>query len=210
MKKKLQQNFTLEYSIEIPQNYWSDLLQKDIKRLCEFAGAKIHSETSLILPFLNGKILADIKNRHIFEYDGANLIKCEEPLKKLIVLVYLLNVSRENISNEIVGLSELKSFSFFRGPHELRTHNLLQKFGNDKNGFCKAAERVGGQPADYADCAYKFLPFPKIVLYYLLWEGDEDFEPEIKILFDRSIECHLQADAIWGVVNLVSEIVIGN
>jgi len=42
-------------------------------------------------------------------------------------------------------------------------------------------------------------------LYYLLWEGDEEFEPRISVLFDRSIESHLSADAIWGLVALVSE-----
>ena len=58
---------------------------------------------------------------------------------------------------------------------------------------------------DMADAAYKFLSLPKIPVYYLLWEGDEEFGPDLKILFDRSIEKHLSADAIWGVVNLVSD-----
>ncbi|MBW1838075.1 MAG: DUF3786 domain-containing protein, partial [Deltaproteobacteria bacterium] len=52
--------------------------------------------------------------------------------------------------------------------------------------------------------AYKLSPLPKIPLYYLLWEGDEEFQPHLSILFDRSIESHLSADAIWGLVNLVS------
>ena len=56
-----------------------------------------------------------------------------------------------------------------------------------------------------ADTAFKFLPFPKAPLYYLLWEGDEEFRPNMNILFDKSIERHLPADAIWGVVRLVSD-----
>ena len=30
-------------------------------------------------------------------------------------------------------------------------------------------------------------------------------QPHLSILFDRSIESHLSADAIWGLVNLVSK-----
>jgi hypothetical protein len=63
---------------------------------------------------------------------------------------------------------------------------------------------MGGEPIDMADVAYKLSPLPKIPLYYLLWEGDEEFQPHLSILFDRSIESHLSADAIWGLVNLVS------
>jgi hypothetical protein len=50
--------------------------------------------------------------------------------------------------------------------------------------------------------------FPKIPLYYLLWQGDEEFEPRLSILFDRSIEEHLPADAVWGLVKLFTDILV--
>ncbi len=63
---------------------------------------------------------------------------------------------------------------------------------------------------DLADAAYRLTPLPKIPLYYLLWEGDEEFKPNLSILFDRSIERHLSADAIWGLVILVSDALLFN
>jgi hypothetical protein len=59
-----------------------------------------------------------------------------------------------------------------------------------------------------ADVAYRFAAFPKVPLYYLLWVGDAEFPPRLSILFDRSIDKHLAADAIWGLVNLMSEILL--
>ena len=44
--------------------------------------------------------------------------------------------------------------------------------------------------------------------HYLLWRGDEEFEPQLSVLFDRSIEDPLAADAIWGLVNLVSDFLL--
>ncbi len=40
---------------------------------------------------------------------------------------------------------------------------------------------------------------------YLLWEGDDEFAPRLSVLFDRSIENILAADAIWGIVTRVSK-----
>ncbi len=57
---------------------------------------------------------------------------------------------------------------------------------------------------DMADAAYRLLPFPRVSLYYLLWQGDAEFEPRMSVLFDRTIEAVFSADAIWGLVGRVS------
>ena len=56
-----------------------------------------------------------------------------------------------------------------------------------------------------ADAAVCLKPFPKIPVYYILYAGDEEFPAKLSVLFDRSIERHLSADAIWGLVGLVSD-----
>ena len=108
----------------------------------------------------------------------------------------------------MIGVKELKDSHFFRGPHELRIAPLLERFGDDPNGFKKAAEALGGEIKDLAHVAYKIPAFPKAPIYYLLWEGDEEFEPRLSVLFDRTIEKHLAADAIWGLVNIVSDTLV--
>lgn len=45
-------------------------------------------------------------------------------------------------------------------------------------------------------------------MYYILWRGDGEFKPRLSVLFDKSIEKHLAADAIWGTVNLVSNALV--
>ncbi len=108
----------------------------------------------------------------------------------------------------MVSVNDLKDAHFFQGPHELKTRPLLDRFGHDREAFVKASEKLGGQRVDLADAAFCFYPFPKVPVYYLLWEGDEDFAPTLSILFDKSIERHLAADAIWGLVNMVSDAIL--
>ena len=119
--------------------------------------------------------------------------------------MYLLNVGPEPLSQDLVSVQELNCFHFFQGSHELKVRPLLERYGNDLNGFKKAAESLGGEVLDLADAAFKVPAFPKVPLYYLLWEDDQEFKSRLSILFDRSIEHHLAADAIWGLVNLVSD-----
>ena len=98
----------------------------------------------------------------------------------------------------------LKEGHFFQGPHELKIAPLVERYGSDMQGFRKSAEALDGEPVDMADAAYRLKPFPRVNLYYLLWEGDEEFPPRMIVLFERSIEETLAADAIWGLVNRVS------
>ncbi len=108
----------------------------------------------------------------------------------------------------MVSVQEFRDARFFQGSHELKVGPLLQRYGNDVDGFKRAAERLGGEGLELADAAYGVWAFPKMPMYYLLWKGDQEFEPRLSILFDRSIESHFSSDAIWGLANLVSEILL--
>ncbi|MCU0539046.1 MAG: DUF3786 domain-containing protein, partial [Desulfobacterales bacterium] len=127
------------------------------------------------------------------------------PLLELAVVLYLITVQDVYpLGRDIVGPNDLKEGHFFRGPHEFKTAPLIDRFGNNLAGFRKAAAALGGEPVPMADAAFRLKPFPRVHLYYLLWEGDEEFPPRITILCERSIEKVLAADAIWALVNRVS------
>ena len=194
--------------LKVPPEYWEDLEQRDIETICENAGAKNYPRIGVLLPFLKEYLLVDRQNRSVCRQGNGQWERIDNPLLELVCLVYLLNVRPEPITHEMISVQELKSAHFFAGPHELKVKPLLKRYGNDFAGFKQAAEGIGGEVLDLADAAYKFSAFPKVPLYYLLWARDDEFDPRLSILFDRSIEHHLAADAIWGLVNLVSDILI--
>ena len=49
-----------------------------------------------------------------------------------------------------------------------------------------------------ADQAYSFRIAPRTPVAVLLWEGDNEFPAESKLLFDRTIVEHLALDIIFG------------
>jgi hypothetical protein len=191
--------------IHVPVRYWEELERKDMAALCDNALATAFSPEDIVLPILGREILVDRKNHSLRRKILGEWEPVTYPLLELLVLVYLLNAGPQLLSRELVSAQELKTAHFFQGPHELNAAGVLERFGRDLKGFRRAAEFLGGEGQSLADAAFRIPAFPKVPLYYLLWEGDEEFEPRLSVLFDRSIESHLSADAIWGLVALVSE-----
>lgn len=193
-------------SLETPPAFWEDLQQRNLSELCDIALARQEEPNTLTLDFLHTEIRVHPFERRCFLKQDGEWQIVDHPLLELLVLVYLLQVKPGWLFNETVTVQDLKDAHFFQGPHELRTHQVLERFGHDFEGFRLAAEKFGGIRLPMADMAYKLRPFPKIPLYFLLWKGDEEFPPRLSVLFDRSIERHLSADAIWGIVSLVCDL----
>lgn len=204
-KESSQAKTSYSNAVEVPSQYWEDLERRNVDHLCANALGKNHLPNGILLPFLKRDILIDLQNRCLRRQRHDQWENIDDSLLELICLVYLLNVGTEPLSHELVSVRDLKTAHFFKGPHELKVRPLLDRYGNDMDGFKRAAEHLGGEMLDMADASYKFTVFPKVPLYYLFWQGDQEFQPHISILFDRTIEHHLAADAIWGMVNLISD-----
>lgn len=185
--------------------FWEDLAGLNQIEVCNHCLAALEAPGRLTVPFFGNDLRVDLDRRKLEFPGNGGLGLAGDPLLELMTLAYLCNTGAVGLSNEMVGVKDLKEAHFFQGPHALPLEPILARFGQDPNRFKRAAAGLNGQRLDLADLAFAFNPYPKIPIYGLLWEGDEEFPPEFKVLFDRSIEHHLQADAIWGIVHLVSK-----
>ena len=192
-------------SVVVPTQHWEELKKRSPEEVCMNSLAKNHPPTGILLPFLKEYLLVDIEGRCLYRQSHGRWGREKNPLLELVCLSYLLHAGPHSLSQQMVSAKELRTGHFFKGPHELKTQPLLDLYGNDLEGFKKAAERAGGEDLGLADAAYKFEAFPKIPLHYLFWKKDEEFDPRLSVLFDRSIEYHIPADIIWGLVTLVSD-----
>ena len=191
--------------VNVSADYWAQLQGKDITALCNLTLFNPISSSQVLFHFLREDVMVDIGNRCLKRLGETGWEITDDPLLELVTVMYLINVNDIHpIGRDIVGVKDLKEGHFFQGPHALKTDALLKRYGQDLNGFRQTAEHLAGKTRDMADAAYRLSPFPRIHLYYLLWQGDEEFEPRLTVLFDRSIENVLAADAIWALVNRVS------
>ncbi len=188
----------------IPEAFWENLAAADARAVAGRARVQIDAPDKLVLPFLDDRLRICLATRSVSRFTADGWHPEADALVQLMAFAYLRNASDTDLSGDRVGVSDLRSAAFFKGPHALPTAMLADRFGTDPEGFARAASRLGGVSVPLADQAYRFLPFPKVPFYFLLWEADPEFPAQVTVLFDRSIEAHLPADAIWATVTLVA------
>lgn len=191
--------------LQVDAVFWKEIARRDRVVLCNYTFFEPVAPDEFQFRFLNEDVRVDLSRQCLRRYREGVWQRENDPLLTLATLVYLKNVDGiYPLGRDIVGTADLKQGSFFAGPHELRTATLLERFGGDPEGFRKTGRILDGHLLDMADAAIRLLPFPRLPLYYLLWTGDEEFEPRLKVLFDRTIEYFLPADAIWALVNRIT------
>jgi hypothetical protein len=191
--------------LEVPAEFWDTLQSQNLNMLCSFTLFRPHRSGGLIFHSLREEVLLDINERCLKRMQNGQWEQSDDPLLEVLTLLYLNKVDKlYPLGRDIVGPLDLKEAHYFKGRHLLKTGPLLERYGNDLAGFRQAAQYLEGKPMEMADAAYMLLPFPRVPLYYLLWEGDEEFPAKLSVLFDRSIENLLSASAIWSLVDWVS------
>lgn len=192
--------------LKVDAGYWERLQRSDPLLLCNRTQFEPGPDGGLRFRFLGEEVLVAPAERCLKRRGPAGWERADDPLLELATVLYLIGVKDVYpLGRDIVGPQGLREGHFFQGPHELKTAPVLERFGRDAAGFSAAAQRLGGERVGMADSAWRLKPFPRVHLYYLLWEGDDEFAPRLSVLFDRSIEEVLAADAIWGLVTRVSK-----
>jgi hypothetical protein len=194
-------------SVEVPSEYWDRLAAADPKEVSRRTLARA-VEGGYDLPFLEQPLFVDPNTRRLLDGDRKPARRLQRPLLVLVVLVYLLFAVEAEEAGEPVSARDLPAGHFFRGPHALPTDRIVGRFGADGASFLAAGQALGGVPLDLAEAAVRLTPLPRIPLFLLFWEADEEFPAEASVLFDRSISRHLSPDAIWGLVNLVVDLLV--
>jgi hypothetical protein len=191
--------------LDVDGIYWEDVARRDRVALCNYTFFEPMGPDQLQFRFLNEDVRVDLSDHCLLRNRQGVWQLDDDPLLMLAAVVYLRNINAVYpLGNDMVGVKDLKEGHFFAGPHELRTASLVERFGSDPQAFRKAGAALDGQPLDMADVAVRLLPFPRVPLYFLLWLGDQEFQPGVQVLLDRSIEACLPADAIWALVNRVA------
>jgi hypothetical protein len=188
----------------VPPAYWEELAAADLELIERRAPAGRLFGKSLVLRVLGEDLLVDAPGKRIYGMGAEGLAERDDPLLRLLVLVYLLNCREAPLAGVLAAPRDLASGHFFTEPHAIETGALVKTFGADPERFARAALRLGGEKQDLGGLAYTLLPFPRIPLTYVLWLGDGEFPPSFSLLFDKSVERHLAPDAVWGVTGLVT------
>lgn len=123
---------------------------------------------------------------------------CEEdpsPVVQLLLLHYLISADGIALRGQWVSFRDMPDgrvyYPAFREGSEMR---LQARFGEDPQALQRGAEALGGLPTDMADHAFIFWVLPRLPLAVLLWEGDDEFPAEVRVLFDATAANYLPTE----------------
>lgn len=191
---------------EIDAVLWEDLRMADPESVCR--NALVHFDrdrNAYAFVFLNNPFHC-FPAREVIEPAESNRCNHDEFNFHLAVLHYLLEAAPVGVKGGWISEKEIPGGElFFRGHHKLPVDPLKDLFGTRPELFQAVAARVGGIPMDMGDMAFQFRILPRIPLVLVLWQGDDEFDPELKVLFDETVHQHFRnLDTIWALIGAVS------
>ena len=149
------------------------------------------------VPFLNRTYHLQFPD---FTFVDADNSEAEVPIQEQVLILHYMNALQQSpVTGKWIAYREIQGGAFYYSTFVKRAIDPLKKvFGNNVSSLPPAAEKIGGKAIDNGDVGYEFYVLPKVPLQLILWEGDEEFEPEANILFDEITGTYLSPeDAVW-------------
>ncbi len=114
---------------------------------------------------------------------------------KVCILHYLTKASEAGLTGKYISFKELPDGAIYSGPFNNRAiRPLVSIFGLKPQLLVAAGVKLGGKEVDLGDYAVTINVFPKIPVTFVIWEGDDEFEPSGNILYDSSACFHLETE----------------
>ena len=154
------------------------------------------------IPFLNRTYRVTYPD---FSFTDEADSEIEVPIQEqIIILHYMSGGSGAPLPGEWVAYREIPGASFYFSAFVKRAIDPLKKvFGRNVSGLQTAAKQLKGKAIDVGDAGLEFQIFPRLPLQLILWEGDDEFEPEANILFGASIGDLLSPEDVAWLAGMV-------
>jgi hypothetical protein len=111
---------------------------------------------------------------------------CSNPVQAAL-LQYLVLSDGTPLAHRWVSLRELPNGAFYERAFQSYSGNLVARhFKGDVEGFRAAARKLGGDPVELGDAAFRFWALPRIPLVVVYWSGGDEFPASAQVLFDAS------------------------
>jgi hypothetical protein len=152
-------------------------------------------------PFFDETVFIEIPRFSFRSKQGSNITLAT----KILLLHYFLNASGQPFGGEMIPYEDIPGCRPYLPVFERRvTRPLILAFGFDRDLFRTAGEALGATRESFGDASFTLHALPMVPLTFILWEGDQEFPPSLKILFDPSIDNYLPLEDITVISKLAA------
>ena len=173
------------------------------EKVCKLCGAKFDGK-KYILKWLS-------KEHEV--YLNAELQSKYSQAHEIIFLHYLTSEGTKHPEGKLVSYREIPGALFYEPKFVQRTVNPIVKcFGKNPEKLIEIGGMFGGMKSPEGDAsAYsvKIDVLPYLPITYMIWAGDDEFEPTGTVLFDRTASGWLNAEDLVFAASFAAYEMIG-
>jgi len=173
----------------------------DFDARCRAAGIE-PTVGSALLPFIDRRFMISRRGLILSPADSG---PPPEKWEEIIALHYLARATGAAAADELITYRQVPDGAAYWEPFNRRTAGiLLGAFAGRLRALGPAAAALGGREVSgHGDFAFAVRALPRVEYLFVCWEGDEEFPPEVRVLFDRSILDYLPAEDITVLCQMV-------
>jgi len=186
------------YNLDVAYKIACEQLTKvDIEQQCRRSGAEYQvqdSRKTITITYLNRSYLITIPDIDVSLADSAESVPLRE---KTLILHYFIQAKGTKTTNKLIAFRELPGGNVYYPTFVKRTMKpLTDNFGREPALLVSTSKRLGGRETEYGDTAVTINAFSRVPITLVLWQGDDEFTPQLNLLFDSTISDYLETEDV--------------
>jgi hypothetical protein len=181
-----------------------ELLHANLQNRCEAAGVSCEVSSpnhKVDIPFFDEIVTLTLPGFKFKSSKDANITL----VSRIILLHYINKASGARLGGDLIPYEDIPGLRHYYPVYEKRVLKPLQNaFGHDRHTFLESALSLSASQEEYGDVSFTLHALPRIPITFVLWEGDEEFPPLVRTLFDPTIPGYLPLEDIVVVSKLAA------
>jgi len=192
---------------QVYESSFSELKEKDLSEVAVKCGARTDPDKTLVLDYFKKAIKIDLKNCKIAYADSGEKV---DLFTATIVLHYILTADGEPISGDWISYRELPDGMFYFRTIPGVLEPLRQKYETSFKKLLESTSQYSGSKSRSFNNGAVIYPFPYFPVMLILEEKTEEFDSDLRVLFDSSAPHYMKTDIVKVLlVNIVKMLISG-
>lgn len=190
------------------EHYLTAYKEMDPREISERTGVPYDEEKGLFTVRLMGTSYLvsypDYEIHHLEDSIGSYPLE-DAMNAKILVIRYLTERTAALASGKFLTYHEIPwGEVYFRQFQGRCLFRLAFAYGNKLDAFRKVMEHLGAKACQEGDCSYELEFMDNLFLKFILWEGDDEFQPSAQILFSDNFAVTFTAEdmAVVGDISI--------
>jgi len=198
---EIAENLNKNYEL-FTRNYetaFLNLAERNPADIAKKTESELLSSDKLTLSFFEKWVIVDLFKRRIYSIAGKKL-ETLDSFSSAIILHFLLTADGAPLTGKWILYRELPDGLFYSDTIPGILQPLIKKYECSGTDFLKRILEIGGKIDKNFKFAGVVYPFKKFPVLFMFEEKDEEFEADMRVLFDSSASHYLKSDIIKTLV----------